>query len=185
VTPFLQECSAQFSNSMEFLTVLVIGSVALLTRRSRSARSGAAVLLGLLMFLVPWLLVSCALVSYFYWPLSTRTPHDDGIDADLAMHIWGLAYAVAETVVVVLMARVLRNAARDPQPVGCAGPLAPGHTPERTLSQDMPPQDGTGFAEQDPERRLGGFTGKGEHSVQQPTPRHDGDATAKSPRPAC
>ena len=66
------------------------------------------------------------------------------------------------------------------------GPVPPGNRPggdangPDTGAEGMPPQDGTGFAEQDPERRLGGFTGKGEHSIQQPTPRQDGDAKSKS-----
>lgn len=66
------------------------------------------------------------------------------------------------------------------------GPVPPGNRPQGgtsgapdTGAEQAPPQDGTGFAEQDPERRLGGFTGKGEHSIQQPTPRQDGDAHAK------
>lgn len=66
------------------------------------------------------------------------------------------------------------------------GPVPPGNRPAGGVSgapdtgaEHAPPQDGTGFAEQDPERRLGGFTGKGEHSIQQPTPRQDGDAPAK------
>ena len=116
MTDFLLECSAQFSNSVAVLTVLVVGSVVLLTRRSRSARAGAAVLLGLLAFLVPWLLVSCALVSHFYPPGPTPTPRVDAVVADLAMDVWGTAYAVAETVAVIAVARVLRNAARDRRP---------------------------------------------------------------------
>ncbi len=44
------------------------------------------------------------------------------------------------------------------------------------LSEDAPAPDneGTGFQEQDVQRRLGDFTGKGEHSIQQPTKRNDG-----------
>jgi len=36
-----------------------------------------------------------------------------------------------------------------------------------------PPEDGTGFQEEDPKRRLGDFTGKGEHSIQQPGGKKD------------
>ena len=35
-------------------------------------------------------------------------------------------------------------------------------------------QSGTGFQEEDPKRRLGDFTGAGEHARQQPGPLNDG-----------
>ena len=55
-------------------------------------------------------------------------------------------------------------------------PVPPGNRPpdgppgsEGELPPDAtPPTDGTGFHEEDPKRRLGGYTGEGEHSIQQP-----------------
>lgn len=35
-------------------------------------------------------------------------------------------------------------------------------------------KDESGFQNEDPQRRLGGFTGAGEHAVQQPGPLNDG-----------
>ena len=55
------------------------------------------------------------------------------------------------------------------------GPVPPGNRPpgpeglpEDLLTEQTPDLDGTGFQEQDPKRRLGDFTGTGEHSRQQP-----------------
>ena len=65
---------------------------------------------------------------------------------------------------------------------GGPAPVPPGNRPQGgnandpTNDEQTPPThaDGTGFEEQDPQRRLGDFTGKGEHSIQQPSPRNDG-----------
>jgi len=65
------------------------------------------------------------------------------------------------------------------------GPIPAGNRPQGgTSSQPLDPdqmepgQDGASngepFQEQDPKRRLGDFTGKGEHSRQQPGPKNDG-----------
>jgi len=40
-------------------------------------------------------------------------------------------------------------------------------------AEQAPPSDGTGFQEEDPKRRLGDFTGTGEHSIQQPGGKND------------
>jgi hypothetical protein len=63
------------------------------------------------------------------------------------------------------------------------GPVPPGNRPATPFNDrpDMDPteeptnQDGTGFQEEDPKRRLGDFTGKGEHSIQQPGGKNDSD----------
>lgn len=50
-----------------------------------------------------------------------------------------------------------------------AGPKANGGQP---LNPDVP--GGANFQDQDPKRRLGDFTGAGEHSIQQPSDLNDG-----------
>lgn len=63
---------------------------------------------------------------------------------------------------------------------GGPAPVPPGNRPKGMPSdlpdaaQSAPADDGTGFQEQDPKRRLGGFTGAGEHSIQQPSALNDG-----------
>jgi len=47
------------------------------------------------------------------------------------------------------------------------GPVKDIETPEET------PKGGAGFQEQDPKRRLGNFTGAGEHAYQQPGGSND------------
>jgi hypothetical protein len=46
---------------------------------------------------------------------------------------------------------------------------------QNDTAEKAPPSDGTGFQEEDPKRRLGDFTGKGEHSIQQPGGKNDAD----------
>ena len=200
----LDEACHNFYDYAPTLAALAIGAGLLLRSRSPSARSGGAVFAGLLAFLVPWLLVfsviNCAVMRLGV------LPKVGDIDWNLARDVWEFAYISVETLAIILMARVLGNAARDVQPPDCAGPLESGDSLEVIMSkknhspgpvppgnraggtdqgspdtgaEHAPPQDGTGFAEEDPQRRLGGFTGKGEHSIQQPTPRQDGDAKAR------
>ena len=53
-------------------------------------------------------------------------------------------------------------------------PVPPANRPHRpgqenaSARADHPPASGAGFNEQDPKRRLGDFTGAGEHSLKQP-----------------
>jgi len=61
------------------------------------------------------------------------------------------------------------------------GPVPPGNRPRSGPPSESPDSsdqssggDGTGFQDQDPKRRLGDFTGTGEHSRQQPGPLNDG-----------
>ncbi len=186
------------------LFVLVAGTPMLLTRQSPHARIGGVLFIGLLAFLVPCLVVSGVMAGQMM-QLGPAMP-GDAMDWEFASNIWDASYWLVEVVAIILMSRVLRNAARDVQPLDCAGPLESGDPLEVTMSkknhspgpvppgnraggtdqgspdtgvEHAPPQDGTGFAEEDPQRRLGSFTGKGEHSIQQPTPRQDGDAKAK------
>jgi len=49
------------------------------------------------------------------------------------------------------------------------GPAAPSGRPA-----DSAPDTGAPFQEQDPKRRLGDYTGAGEHSRQQPSELNDG-----------
>ncbi len=51
----------------------------------------------------------------------------------------------------------------------------PAGTPDNQPAERTSPADGTGFDEQDPKRRLGDFTGAGEHSIQQPGGRYGGN----------
>ena len=44
----------------------------------------------------------------------------------------------------------------------------PVSIPDDQVADPNSPETGTGFDEQDPKRRLGDFTGAGEHSIQQP-----------------
>lgn len=73
---------------------------------------------------------------------------------------------------------------------GGPGPIPPGNQPHAGpaftpggADADLPnqPVDGgvPGDQEQDPQRRLGGFEGKGEHSRQQPGRLNDGDVHSK------
>jgi hypothetical protein len=63
------------------------------------------------------------------------------------------------------------------------GHVPPGNRPNAGTSFEEPDQDASGKTEatqgetgqeQDPKRRLGDFTGKGEHARQQPGPLNDG-----------
>jgi len=65
-------------------------------------------------------------------------------------------------------------------------PVPPANRPQQGPPQptaadadEMPdrhePTDGASFQEQDAERRLGGFSGRGEHPRQQPGRANDGD----------
>jgi len=61
------------------------------------------------------------------------------------------------------------------------GPVPPGNRPHGGPATQGPDDDagqavssGQGDQQQDPQRRLGDFTGKGEHSRQQPGPLNDG-----------
>ena len=74
---------------------------------------------------------------------------------------------------------------------GGPAPVPPGNRPHTGPgpAHDAPPDtndphaagpgEGAGFEEQDPKDRLGGFTGKGEHSIQQPSTLNDGDHHSK------
>ena len=52
-----------------------------------------------------------------------------------------------------------------------AGPGAPPPPPDEQAARD--PEPGAPFEDQDPKRRLGDFTGKGEHAFQQPGGKND------------
>jgi hypothetical protein len=60
------------------------------------------------------------------------------------------------------------------------GPVPPGNRSNAGTSFEGPDQDAAGEAtaprgqEEDPKRRLGDFTGTGEHARQQPGPKNDG-----------
>ncbi|MDY3561878.1 hypothetical protein R5W23_003306 [Gemmata sp. JC673] len=63
------------------------------------------------------------------------------------------------------------------------GPVPAGNRPQSGTAfrpQDDEPsaatEQGEGFQEEDPKRRLGDFTGTGEHARQQPGPKNDGGA---------
>ena len=73
---------------------------------------------------------------------------------------------------------------------GGPGPVPPGNKPKAdttfTPGEDEEHQSaapggevGAPFDEQDPKRRLGDFTGAGEHPRQQPGPLNDGDKHSK------
>ncbi|MCU0703638.1 MAG: hypothetical protein MUF18_06640 [Fimbriiglobus sp.] len=51
----------------------------------------------------------------------------------------------------------------------------PGHPPaDEHAPTEHDENSGASFQEQDPKRRLGGFSGAGEHPIQQPTKKNDG-----------
>ncbi|AMV27282.1 hypothetical protein VT84_22965 [Gemmata sp. SH-PL17] len=62
------------------------------------------------------------------------------------------------------------------------GPVPPGNKshmgttfqPDQDEQGQLGDQQGTGFQEEDPKRRLGDFTGTGEHARQQPGPLNNG-----------
>jgi len=60
------------------------------------------------------------------------------------------------------------------------GPVPAGNKPrmgtsyQPTGDEAEPADQGAGFNEEDPKRRLGDFTGAGEHARQQPGPLNDG-----------
>jgi hypothetical protein len=66
---------------------------------------------------------------------------------------------------------------------GGPAPVPPGNRPtsgpgfqaeDEDAASEHDENSGASFQEQDPKRRLGGFTGAGEHSIQQPTKLNDG-----------
>ena len=69
------------------------------------------------------------------------------------------------------------------------GPIPPGNRPhsgpahtqgEQKVDPAVDTSTGDApFQEEDPKRRLGDYTGTGEHSIQQPGPRNDGDHHSK------
>lgn len=61
------------------------------------------------------------------------------------------------------------------QPQG--GPGGPGNVTEGNAGAQS--DQGAGFQEQDPQRRLGGYATAGEHPIQQPGMLNDGDRHAK------
>lgn len=65
---------------------------------------------------------------------------------------------------------------------GGPAPVPPSNRPHRgPVPDDLDEQtpDGDEFQDQDPKRRLGDFTGAGEHSLQQPGPLKDGTTHSK------
>jgi hypothetical protein len=64
------------------------------------------------------------------------------------------------------------NHAPGPVPPGNRPHAGPAYTPNDDAAE---PTGGPGDQPQDPERRLGGYVGKGEHSRQQPGAANDGD----------
>ncbi|VTS00506.1 unnamed protein product [Gemmata massiliana] len=65
-----------------------------------------------------------------------------------------------------------KNHSPGPVPPGNEARAGPGFQAQDEQADAA--ADGTGFQEQDPKRRLGDFTGAGEHSRQQPGPKNDG-----------
>jgi len=59
-------------------------------------------------------------------------------------------------------------------PKGNRPHIGPGSAQVPDQPADNTDNTGTGFHEQDPKRRLGDFTGTGEHARQQPGPLNDG-----------
>lgn len=66
---------------------------------------------------------------------------------------------------------------------GGPAPVPPGNRPaagpvpqadDEHAATDQDTNTGASFQEQDPKRRLGGFSGAGEHPIQQPTKLNDG-----------
>jgi hypothetical protein len=72
---------------------------------------------------------------------------------------------------------------------GGPGPVPPGNKPADFPSGHRKPpkgddettqsDQGAGFQEQDPQRRLGGYETEGEHSIKQPSRLNDGDIHSK------
>lgn len=73
---------------------------------------------------------------------------------------------------------------------GGPAPVPPGNQPKlgHGVGPDMGdadevqlqnPNEGAGFGEQDPQRRLGNYTTAGEHSRQQPGALNDGDTHSR------
>lgn len=65
-----------------------------------------------------------------------------------------------------------KNHGSAPVPPGNRQQGGPIETQDNT-PEKAPLSDGTGFQEEDPKRRLGDFTDKGEHSIQQPGGKKD------------
>jgi hypothetical protein len=63
--------------------------------------------------------------------------------------------------------------APGPVPAGNQTRMGPSYQRPEEEDQAREPQ-GAGFQEEDPKRRLGDFTGTGEHARQQPGPLNDG-----------
>ena len=59
------------------------------------------------------------------------------------------------------------------------GPIPQGNRPAgipgKPGDKKSPPIDEARLQDEDPKRNLGGFTGKGEHSIQQPGGKNDAD----------
>ena len=69
-----------------------------------------------------------------------------------------------------------------PVPPGNQPRIGPGVGPEMgdaDGAQNMNLNEGAGFQEQDPQRRLGNYQTAGEHSRQQPGALNDGDTHSK------
>lgn len=62
----------------------------------------------------------------------------------------------------------------SPGPVPPANQSQAGSGFQQQDGQNEMADQGAGFQEQDPKRRLGDFTGAGEHARQQPGPKNDG-----------
>lgn len=65
-----------------------------------------------------------------------------------------------------------KSGAHPPVPKKNQSPMGPDY--QKPDSHKPAQNQGAGFAEQDPKRRLGDFTGKGEHAIQQPSALNDG-----------
>jgi len=81
---------------------------------------------------------------------------------------------------------VIREDAMSKKHHGGPAPVPPGNRPNAAPGQaadDLPPtadaDSGSPFNDQDEQRRLGGYTGAGEHSIQQPGKMNDGGNRAK------
>lgn len=62
-----------------------------------------------------------------------------------------------------------------PVPPGNRPTSGPAHVSEdEHAAAESDTDTGASFQEQDPKRRLGGFSGAGEHPIQQPTRLNDG-----------
>jgi hypothetical protein len=86
----------------------------------------------------------------------------------------GFGIPLASVLVPTLCEKIMSKKNHAPGPVPPDN-RAKGPASNADPAQEDADQDGTGFQEQDPKRRLGDFTGTGEHSLQQPGGKNGSD----------